>query len=99
VDIIAPGVCIKSTWNDGGYNCSRGRPSDYSDGNGHGTHVLSSGTTDWDNSDDPDGIKEPLLNVSNYWARYPPHRACRSNNARSLERALFVRRHIKAANG
>nr|WP_290665878.1 S8 family serine peptidase [Ardenticatena sp.] len=28
--------------------------------------LLSSGTTDWDNSDDPDGIKEPLLNVSGY---------------------------------
>lgn len=28
--------------------------------------LVNAGTFGWDNSDDPDGIKEPLLNVKNF---------------------------------
>ena len=82
VDIIAPGVCINSTWKGGGYNTISGTSmaSPHVAGgaalykaNNPGatpaqvrTALRSAGTTDWSNSDDPDGIKEPLLNVSTF---------------------------------
>jgi subtilisin family serine protease len=82
VDIIAPGVCILSTWNDGGYNTISGTSMAsphvagaaalYKANNPGATPLqvkqalINAGTTDWNNSDDPDGIKEPLLNVSSF---------------------------------
>ena len=80
VDIIAPGVCINSTWMNGGYNTISGTSmaSPHVAGGAAlyvATHpgsspstvkaaLQSAGTTDWNNSDDRDGIKEKLLNVS-----------------------------------
>jgi len=82
VDIIAPGVCIYSTWKGGGYNTISGTSMAsphvaggaalYKANNPTATPaqvrtaLLSAGTTNWNNSDDPDGIKEPLLNVSTF---------------------------------
>ena len=82
VDIIAPGVCIYSTWLLGGYNTISGTSMAAPHVAGaaalwKSTHpsatpaqvkaaLLSAGTTNWNNSDDPDGIKEPLLNVSTF---------------------------------
>ncbi len=79
VDIIAPGVCINSTWNDGGYNSISGTSmaSPHVAGaaalylsNNPGdspaqvkSALVNSGNFDWDNSDDGDNIKEPLLDV------------------------------------
>jgi subtilisin family serine protease len=82
VDIIAPGVCILSTWNDGGYNTISGTsmasphvagaaalflsanpgvsPADVKD------VLQAAASTNWDNSDDPDGVKEKLLDVSSF---------------------------------
>jgi subtilisin family serine protease len=82
VDIIAPGVCILSTWNDGGYNTISGTsmasphvagaaalyvstqpgatPAQVKEA------LLTAGSNDWNNVDDPDGIKEPLLDVSSF---------------------------------
>lgn len=40
VAVIDTGIAAHSDLNIvGGYNCSKGKPSAYSDGNGHGTHV------------------------------------------------------------
>ena len=82
VDLIAPGVCINSTWKGGGYNTISGTSmaSPHVAGgaalykaNNPGaspTQVKSSlqttGTTDWNNSDDRDSTKERLLNVATY---------------------------------
>jgi subtilisin len=82
VDIIAPGVCISSTWMLGGYNTISGTSMAsphvaggaalYKANNPSAspTQVKSAlqnaGSTDWDNSDDPDGIKERLLDVSTF---------------------------------
>ena len=82
VDIIAPGVCIYSTWKGGGYNTISGTSMAsphvaggaalYKANNPTATPaqvkaaLRSAGTTNWNNSDDPDGIKEPLLNVSTF---------------------------------
>lgn len=82
VEIIAPGVCILSTWNNGGYNTISGTsmasphvagaaalyksrnpgasPTQVS------SALRSAGTTNWNNADDKDNIKEPLLNVSGF---------------------------------
>jgi len=82
VDIIAPGVCILSTWNDGGYNTISGTsmasphvagaaalykannpgatPAEVQDA------LQNAGNFDWDNSDDGDSIKEPLLDVGGF---------------------------------
>ena len=82
VDIIAPGVCILSTWNDGGYNTISGTSmaSPHVTGaaalyiaNQPGASpaqvkadLINSGSNNWNNSDDPDGIKEPLLDVGKF---------------------------------
>jgi len=82
VDLIAPGTCIESTWMNGGYNTVSGTSmaSPHVAG-GAALHLAnhpgatpaqvrsalrSSGSSDWDASDDPDDIKEPLLDVSSY---------------------------------
>ena len=82
VDIIAPGVCINSTWKGGGYNTISGTSMAsphvaggaalYKANNPGATPaqvkaaLRAAGTTNWTNTDDPDGIKEPLLNVSTF---------------------------------
>jgi subtilisin len=82
VDLIAPGVCINSTWMLGGYNTISGTSmaSPHVAGgaalykaknpSASPTQVKSAlqnaGSLDWDNSDDRDGIKERLLDVSTF---------------------------------
>jgi subtilisin family serine protease len=82
VDIIAPGVCIYSTWMNGGYNTISGTSMAsphvagaaalYKAKNPSATPsavrqaLINAGTTDWDNRDDRDGIKERLLNVKSF---------------------------------
>ena len=79
VDLIAPGVCIASTWPDGGYNTiSRtsmasphvaGAAALYKAANPDAspaqvkTALQGAGNLTWDDSDDPDSGKETLLNV------------------------------------
>lgn len=80
VDIIAPGVCIESTWNDGGLNTISGTSMAsphvagaaalYKSANPTATPanvkaaLIGSGSNDWDSSQDPDGLKEPLLDIT-----------------------------------
>ena len=82
VDIIAPGVCINSTWMLGGYNTISGTSMAsphvaggaalYKANNPSAspTQVKSAlqnaGSTDWNNSDDRDGAKERLLDVTGF---------------------------------
>lgn len=82
VDIIAPGVCIESTWNDGAYNTISGTSMAsphvagaaalYKASNPSATPddvkaaLLGSGSNDWDSSQDTDGLKEPLLDVTGF---------------------------------
>ncbi|NJP35517.1 S8 family peptidase [Micromonospora thermarum] len=82
VDLIAPGVCIQSTWKGAAYNTISGTSmaSPHAAGGAalyKATHptaspstvksaLQSAGTTDWNNVDDPDGIKEKLLNVATF---------------------------------
>lgn len=82
VDIIAPGVCILSTWKGGGYNTISGTSMAsphvaggaalYLSTNSTATPaqvrsaLQSAGTLDWLNADDPDGTQERLLNVDTF---------------------------------
>ncbi|HET7351630.1 MAG TPA: S8 family serine peptidase [Marmoricola sp.] len=82
VDIIAPGVCIASTWKSGGYSTISGTSMAsphvaggaalVAAGNPSATPasirsaLLGSATTDWNAGDDPDGTKEKLLNVASH---------------------------------
>jgi subtilisin family serine protease len=82
IDLIAPGLCILSTWPGGGYNTISGTSmaSPHVAGGAalyKATHrnaspaevkaaLQAAGTTDWNNVDDPDGIKENLLNVASF---------------------------------
>ena len=80
VDIIAPGVCIESTWNDGAYNTISGTSMAsphvagaaalYKAANPAATPaavraaLIGSGSNDWNSNQDPDGLKEPLLDIT-----------------------------------
>ncbi len=82
MDLIAPGVCILSTWTGSGTNTISGTSmaSPHVAGGAalyKATHptatpaavkaaLQAAGTTNWNNADDPDGIKEKLLNVSTF---------------------------------
>jgi subtilisin len=80
VDLIAPGVCINSTWKGGGYNTISGTSMAsphvaggaalYAAKNPSATPaqvksaLQNAGSTDWNNSDDHDSTKERLLDVT-----------------------------------
>jgi subtilisin family serine protease len=82
IDIIAPGVCILSTWKGDGYNTISGTSmatphvagaAALYKANNPGaspTQVKSAlqnaGNLNWDDSDDPDPTKERLLNVDTF---------------------------------
>lgn len=82
IDVIAPGVCISSTWKGGGYKTISGtsmaaphvagaaalyKVKVPSAGPGDvKTALQNAGTLDWRNADDRDGIQEKLLNVSTF---------------------------------
>ena len=82
VDLIAPGVCINSTWKGGGYSTISGTSMASPHVAGGAalykatnpgaspaqvkSALQSAGSTDWSNADDHDSTKERLLNVSTF---------------------------------
>ena len=82
VDLIAPGVCILSTWKGGIYNTISGTSMATPHVSGaaalyKATHptatpamvkaaLQATGTSNWTVSTDPDGTPEPLLNVATF---------------------------------
>ena len=82
VDLIAPGVCINSTWLSGGYNTISGTSMAsphvagaaalYKAANPGASPAQvksaleGAGNLNWVATDDPDGIKEPLVNVAGF---------------------------------
>jgi subtilisin family serine protease len=82
VDIIAPGVCILSTWKRGGYNTISGTSMAtphvaggaalYKASNPGASPaqvksaLQSAGNLNWNDADDPDSTKETLLNVGTF---------------------------------
>jgi subtilisin family serine protease len=82
VDIIAPGSCIYSTTSGSSYTTMSGTSMASPHVAGAAalyravnptaspatvrSALISAGSTNWTNSDDPDGIKEPLLNVATF---------------------------------
>lgn len=87
VDIIAPGVCIQSTWKGGGYNTISGTSMAtphvtgaaalYKATNPSATPtqvqaaLQAAGTDNWATGTDPDGTHEPLLNVAGSFSPPP----------------------------
>jgi len=82
IDLIAPGVCIYSTWRGSSYNTISGTSMAsphvagaaalYKANNPGATPaqvkaaLIGAANSNWNNADDPDGIKEPLLNVDGF---------------------------------
>lgn len=82
VDLIAPGVCIASTWKSGGYNTISGTSMASPHVAGGAalykvtnpgatpaqvrTALVNAGTLDWSSADDRDTTKERLLDVSTF---------------------------------